>query len=150
MKRVCVFLYMLPLLSIMAACEEESLGDNFNFDQKVAAYVAFNSTAAVNVKEGEDVTFSFEVRTAMQQDITITYVVSGDFDIDEQSVVLPRNSMSVSTTLSIPEGTIVEPATTATATVSLLKAVTSDGRELSIGRLNDPETQKKVLNITLP
>lgn len=148
MKKILIHLCLIPLL-VFVACDKEAPGDNYNFENKVAPYVAFNSTAAVAVKEGATVTVPLEVRTAIQEDLNITLSISGAI-IKEQTVVLPKGTMSVNVPIIVPVGTIVSPATSATATLALTKAVSANGTEFTIGRLNNPETQKKVLNITLP
>ncbi|MBE8719455.1 hypothetical protein [Sphingobacterium pedocola] len=148
MKKVLIYLCLMPLL-VLVACDKEGLGDNYNFDNKVAPYVAFSSTAAVDAKEGATVVVPLTVRTAIQEELTITLSLSGAIN-REQTVVLPRGVLTVNSSITIPAGTIVSPATSATVTVALTKAVSSGGTEFTIGRLANPETQKKVLNITLP
>lgn len=134
---------------MIMGCDKEGPGDNYNFDNKVPPYVALSSTAEVNIEEGATAIIPLEVRTAIQEDLTITLSVSGAINAD-QTVVLSKGTMSVDAELPIPAGTVVPPATAATATVSLSRAISAGGIEFSIGRLNNPETQKKVLNITLP
>ncbi|HWJ92769.1 MAG TPA: hypothetical protein VNR87_16750 [Flavisolibacter sp.] len=133
----------------LASCEQDdSPGDNYDFSNSLPPYVALSSTATKTVKQGGSTTFTFQTRTAMQQQITVTYNVTGAVTLNNQTVVIDRDKTSAVATVNIPNGVIVPPATSATATLTLVKAVTADGRELTLGQKNNPASQKVTINIT--
>lgn len=144
-----IFISLFAVLCFMVlSCDKEGPGDNYDLRDKVAPYVAFNNTSNAVVKEGETIAIPFVVRTAVQSDVDITLSISGVFN-EEQMVTLPKGTMSVHASIVVPTGVIQSPDTTARATVSIVKAVAKDGTEFSLGSLNDPKTQQKILNITL-
>ena len=148
MKKILFSLIFLPLL-ILCSCDKEGPGDNYNFDNVVAPYVAFNSTAGVGAVQGTSLSVPIIVRTAIQEDLNITIAISGAF-VREQSIVLPKGTTSVNASIAIPTGIIVAPATSATATLAITRAISASGIEFSIGRLANPDTQRKSITITLP
>ncbi|SMC73789.1 hypothetical protein SAMN04488101_102598 [Pedobacter nyackensis] len=147
MKKIIVLLSITAVF-LLQACEKKGPGDNYDFSNSLPPYVALSSTAAVSVKQGTAANISFLVKTAIQQQVTITYKVTGAINIPSATVVLNREAFTVAA--SIPTaGSIVAPATTATATLTLVSAVKADGTVLTIGSKNDPQNQKVVINVNL-
>lgn len=145
-----IFFAIFTLAAFLQSCDKhESLGDNYNLDNSLAPYVTLSSTATKTVKQGASTTVTFQLRTALEQKVTVTYNVTGAVNLMNQTVVIDREKTSGVATINIPANTIVAPATTATATVTLVKAVKEDGTQMTIGSKNNPETQKVTLNITL-
>src|SRR5690606_28152163 len=100
--------------------------------------------------EGEEnFIITFQVRSALQQDITITYDVSGAINLPGQTVVLPKGELYVDVEIPLPAGTVVPPDTFADALVTLEKAVLKDGTELTIGYNTDPADQVVPLRAVL-
>jgi hypothetical protein len=141
---------MAAALFLLASCtQKDSPGDNYDFSNSLPAYVALSSTAAKTVRQGTATTFTFQMRTAMQQAVTVYYdVTGGGVNLTNQTVVIDRDKTSIVATVNIPT-VIVPPATTATATLTLVKALAADGTLLTIGSKNTPATQKITINITL-
>jgi hypothetical protein len=142
--------FVLPAFAVfcLTSCEQDdSPGDNYDFSSTMPAYVALSSTTAKTVRQGNSTTFTFQTRTAMQQPITVTYNVAGAVTLSNQTVVIDRDKTSAVATVNIPAGVIVPPATTATATLTVVKAVTADGIQLTLGQKNNPASQKVTINI---
>ncbi|MBL7708827.1 MAG: hypothetical protein JNJ86_07120 [Chitinophagaceae bacterium] len=147
-----IFFYIITILSLLSlqSCDKyESPGDEYDFSQNLPPYVALSSTAAKTVREGTAATFTFQLRTALQQKVTVYYdVTGGGVNLLNQTAVIDRDKTSIAATVNIPV-VIVPPATTTTATLTLVKAVADDGTLLTIGSKNNPATQKVTINITL-
>lgn len=149
MKKIFLYISVLGLLGIVSCEKDASPGDNYDFSTSLPAYVALSSTAAKTVTQGTSTTVTFQMRTAMQQKVTVYYdVTGGGVNLLNQTAVIDRDKTSIVATVNIPV-VIVSPATTATATLTLVKAVADDGTLLTIGSKNNPTTQKLTLNITL-
>ncbi|HEX7903022.1 MAG TPA: hypothetical protein VF487_04005 [Chitinophagaceae bacterium] len=149
MKKIVLYISVLGLLTVQSCEKDASPGDNYDFSTSLPPYVALSSTAAKTVKQGTSTTFTFQMRTAMQQKVTVYYdVTGGGVNLTNQTAVIDRDKTSVVATVNIPV-VIVAPATTATATLTVVKAVADDGSLLTIGSKNNPTTQKVTLNITL-
>jgi hypothetical protein len=146
-----IFFAIIILAAILQACDKhESPGDNYDLSNTLPPYVAFSSTAAKTVKQGASTTVTFQLRTALQQKVTVYYdVTGGGVNLTNQTVVIDRDKTSAAATINIPANAIVPPATTAQTTVKLVKAMTESGTMLTIGSKNNPETQKVTINITL-
>ena len=148
MKKIFFAIFIIAMIS--QSCDKhESRGDNFDLSNTLAPYVALSSTSAKTVKQGASTTVTFQMRTAMQQKVTVYYdVTGGGVNLTNQTVVFDREKTSVTATINIPANVIVAPATTATATLKVTKAVTEGGEMLTIGSKNNAETQKVTINIT--
>jgi hypothetical protein len=148
MRKIPVILSIF-ILSLQACNKEDAATAGFDFSNTLPPYVELASTAAKTVKQGSSTTVTFQMRTAFQQAVTVYYdVTGGGVNLTNQSVVIERNKLNAATTINIPAGVITAPNTSATATLTLVKAVTAGGTQLTIGQKNSPATQKVTLNIT--
>lgn len=143
----------LPILCIiiLSSCDKKnSPGDNYDFSNSLPPYVTISSpsTFARTVKQGASTTVTFQLRTAMQQPVTVYYDITGAFTATNKSVTIDREKTSVTETISIPANLVVAPATSATATLTLTKAVAADGTQLTIGQKNNAADQKVTITIT--
>jgi hypothetical protein len=149
MKKIFFAIFILTVL-IQSCGKHESPGDNFDLTNTLPPYVALSSTSAKTVKQGASTTFTFQLRTALQQKVTVYYdVTGGGINLTNQTVVIDREKTSAVATVNIPANIIVAPATSATATLVLVKAVADNGMLLTIGSKNNPTTQKVTINVTL-
>jgi len=111
-------------------------------------YVTISNLAERTVYQDTTLNFTFQMRTSLQQPVTVTYEVTGALNMPNQTVVIDRDKTSAVAPVTIPGNIITTPGTTATATLKLLKAVTADGKSLTIGQNNDPGKQMVAINIT--
>jgi hypothetical protein len=149
MKKICFALFILSIM-IVSCTKYESPGFNYDLTETLPAYVALSSTAAKTVKQGTSTTVTFQMRTAMQQKVTVFYeVTGGGVNLVNQTVEIDREKTTAVATINIPANVIVPPATSASATLTLVKAVREDGTQLTIGSKNNPQTQKVPITITL-
>jgi len=147
MKRISFLLFIMS--TIFLACKKDYQGDTYDFSNNLPPYVTLSSTAAKTVKQGASTTFTFQMRTALQQTVTVYYdVIGGGVNITNQTVIIDREKLSAVATVNIPI-VIVSPATSATAILTVVKAVAADGTLLTIGSKNTAATQKVTINITL-
>ena len=146
-----IFISILTLAAMVQSCDKHvSPGDYFDLSNTLPHYVALSSTADKTVKQGSSTTVAFQLRTALQQKVTVYYdVTGGGVNLNNQTVVIDLERTSATATIDIPANVIVAPATSATATLTLVKAVADDGALLTIGAKNNPQTQKLNINITL-
>ncbi len=149
MKKIFFAIFIMAVL--LQSCDKHvSPGDNVDLSNTLAPYVALSSTAAKTVKQGASTSVTFQLRTALQQKVTVYYdVTGGGVNLTNQTVIIDRDKTSAVATINIPANVIVAPATTATATLTLVKAVTESGTQLTIGAKNTPATQKVTINIIL-
>lgn len=163
MKKLLIYIcLLLPIVAFQSCKKEFSPGDNYGVSDPLPPYAAFSSTAAVSVKLDANRTtpgsasIEFILRTALQQDVTITYSVTGALTLTNQTAVIPKNTTSTTTPAnppSIPDPIpvrITVPANTApgTAVVTLVSAKAADGTALTIGANNVASAQKKNIVIT--
>ncbi len=120
--------------------------EGIDLSNTLPPYVELKSTSAMEVEQGKAAAVTFQMRTGLQQKVTITYDVTGAINLPNQTLVLNRDELSG--TVNLPTaGTIVPPATSATATVTLKSAVTENGTQLTLGSKNNPASQKMTINI---
>lgn len=146
MKKLLIALSIFCLM-FQACDKEEAATEGFDFSTTLPPYVELTSTAAKTVKQGTDTTVTFQMRSALQQAVTIYYNVTGAVNMVNKTAVIDRNKLSVVVRIAIPNNVIVAPATTATATLNIVKATTASGTDLTIGQKNTPATQKVTFNI---
>lgn len=144
-----IFLFLLITASVLfQACDKTSPGDNFDFSNSLPPYVTISNLAERTVYQDTTLNFTFQMRTSLQQPVTVTYEVTGAVNLPNQIAVIDRDKTSAVATVTIPGNIITTPGATATATLKLLKAVTADGKSLTLGRDNDPGKQMVAINIT--
>jgi hypothetical protein len=136
-----VFILFICSAAAFSACDKNSQGDSYDVSNTIAPYVAFSNTDNIEVIQGEDAKVVFSVRTAFQQNVTVYYHVSGAIELADQTAIIERNKTSVSVFIPTPGDIITTPGTTEEAVVTLTKATTESGKDLTIGQLNNPETQ---------
>lgn len=146
MKKLFSFLLLSAL--VMQACIKDDVGmEKIDLTNTLQPYVEFNSTATKTVKQGSSASVTFQMRTGLQQKVTVYYDVTGAVNLPNQMLVLDKEKTTGTASIAIPANTITPPATSATATVTLKRAVKEDGTELTLGSKNTPETQKVTLSI---
>jgi hypothetical protein len=134
-----------------ASCDKESSGTINDFSNSLPAYVDLaGAQDTLEVSEGDSVALTFNMRTAIQQAVTITYSVSAPVSLTDQTVVIPRNLLKGTGSFKIPEGVVTDPSGSEYATMTVTKATTADGESLTLGRYNDATTQVKTFNIFIP
>ncbi|HEV7331561.1 MAG TPA: hypothetical protein VGN63_11025 [Flavisolibacter sp.] len=147
MKRISLIL-LLGIATVFAACEKDDANtEGIDLSNTLEPYIEFTSTSAKQVKQGTATTVGFQMRTGLQQKVTVHYDVTGAVNLPNQTLVLDREATTGQATINIPANVIVAPATSATATVTLKRAVKEDGTELTLGAKNQPASQVVTLNI---
>lgn len=151
MKNIFSLLTILTLSFLIQSCNKKDAITTgvADFSNSLTPYVELTSTTTKTVKQGNSTTFTFQMRTALQQPVTITYnVTGGGVNLMNQTATIDRNKLTGTATVTIPAGVIVPPSTSAQATLTVVKAVTSTGTQLTLGQKNTPGTQKVTINIT--
>ena len=136
-----IFILLICSTIGLQGCDKNGPGDSYDLSNPIAPYVALSSTADIEVVQGDDAKVIFSVRTAFQQKVTVYYHVTGAIELADQTATIERNKTSVAIFIPTPADIITTPGTTEEAMVTLTKATTEGGRELTIGQRNDPETQ---------
>lgn len=148
MKKFIIYICLLMPLAIQSCKKEYSPGDNNDFSNQLPPYITFRNTNAITAQEGMPFTVPLGLRTSLQQTVTVTLSITGAVNVPSYTVTVPVESTSFNGSVTIPVGGIVAPATTAAATISLVKAVTADGTALTIGANNVASAQKIAVTIT--
>lgn len=148
MKKILVIISIF-VIGLQACNKEDAETAGLDFSNSLPPYVELASTSSKTVKQGTSTSVTFQMRTAFQQPVTVTYnVTGGGVNLTNQTATIDRNKLTTVATINIPANVIVAPATTATATLTLVKAVRADGTQLTIGQKNTPATQVVTLKIT--
>lgn len=149
MKKISIIISIFALAGLLSlqSCDKDTGADGFDFSNSLPPYVALSSTAGRTISQDTTISFSFVMRTGLQQAVTVTYNVSGAVNLMNQTAVIDRNKTSVAVNVKFPDNLVVPPATSTTATLTLVKAVTADGKELTIGQKNTPATEKVTIKI---
>ena len=143
-----IFFAIILVALTVTGCKKDYQGDSYNFDNSLPPYVTLSSLAAKTVAQGKSTSFTFQMRTALQQVVTVSYSISGAVTMANQTVVIDRDKTTGVATVTIPANVITAPSTTATATLTLDKAVAADGTNLTIGQNNVASAQKVTIKIT--
>jgi hypothetical protein len=140
--------YLLTLLLIsgilLGSCKkyEEEKPD---FSKSQPPYVTLKSTAAKTVKQGAALKFNVLVRTALQEDVTVSYDISGGFT-KTGTFIVPRNTTDAPISIDIPAGTVPSGGVSLSGTFKILSA-TRPGGSLTVGRI-DPAKEKFTVKVT--
>lgn len=148
MKKILAII--LPLALLIQSCDKDDAGmDGIDLSNSIPPYVELTSIGNTTVSQDTTLAFTFQMRTAFQEPVTVTYSLSGAINQPNKTVIIDRNKFTASIDVVIPDNIIVAPATTAQVVLTLNSAQTASGRALTIGAKNQPATQKKTINITL-
>ncbi|WP_121356274.1 hypothetical protein [Flavisolibacter nicotianae] len=149
MKKIPATVFFFVVLFVVAACnKDEAATKGFDFSNSLPPYVELTSTKAKTVKQGESVDIAFQMRTGLQQKVTVYYdVTGGGLNLTNQTVTFDKEKTAATATVAIPNNVITPPATSATATLKVTKAVKEDGTQLTLGSKNTPATQMLTLKI---
>ncbi|MNJ97119.1 hypothetical protein D3C87_148610 [compost metagenome] len=145
MKKIIILFSILAITVLQACKKDPSPGDNFDFSNSLAPYVTITSLDDVEVEPGKVASIDLQMRTSIQQKVTVTYKVEGAINIPSATAVFEKEAKDITVSLTAP--LIVAPATSAEATFTLLKAQTADGRALTIGQNADAAAQKVTIII---
>jgi hypothetical protein len=136
-------LFSLSVAIVFTSCDKENLGDNYDFSNTLSPYVEFRSLSSQNVIRGNNSTFTFQLRSGLQEDVIVTYSITGVINSPNRRTLINRNNLGVDVAFPIPSDTPV-----GTATVTLNSAVTESGKSLTIGPKNIASEQKFNINVT--
>jgi len=147
MKKI-IGIFLVFCLVLQACDKDEAATKGFDFSSSIPPYVELTSTTTRNVRPDTTLTFTFQMRTALQEVVTVYFdAMGGGLNLTNQTVVIDRNKLTASVNIKVPANAIVAPNTTATAVLTLVKAVTASGTQLTIGQKSTPEAQKVTINI---
>lgn len=138
MKKIIVLVSLLSIVMFQSCKKHESPGDNFDFSNSLPSYVAIKSLDDIEAAPGDEVTVDLQLRTSIQQKITVTYKVEGAVTITNGTVEIVKESKAGTVKFTIPANA----ATPSTATFTILKAQTEDGQALTIGQDANAAAQK--------
>jgi uncharacterized protein YcfL len=147
MKKILLFLFASSLVLLQACDKDDPALKDVDLSNTIQPYLEFNSTEDRTVKQGTQASLTVQMRTGLQQPVTVHYDVTGAVNLPNQTLVLEKEKTSGAIIVSIPANVVVPPATSATAVVTLKRAVRQDGTELTLGSKNMPGTQKVTLLI---
>lgn len=142
MKKIFYLLFFIGVFAFLQSCDKEGPGDNYDFSNSVAPYVKITSKGARSAKASSTLNIALDMRNSIQEEVTVTYSVSGAVSIASATAKFAREARSLNAPVVIPAGA------NGAATFTLLKAVTASGRDLRIGFNNAPEMEKVTINIS--
>ena len=136
MKRNLIIFFSFFML-VITGCEKESSGDNVLQGTFVPPYADVSTLVGKIDPPTKDsaVNFQFSIRSAVNkkdEKVTISYNVSGAVTLNNQTVVIDRNSLETEVPITIPGKLIVPPAT-GSVVITITKAVFANGNMLRLG-----------------
>jgi|GEM_PF-1452839 len=142
MKRIIILISIISITLFFGCKKIDSPGDNFDFSNSIAPYVTIESLDDIEAAPGDEIEFNLQMRTSLQQAVTVTYKMEGAVNVPNATIVIEKEAKEALVSYTIPSNVIVAPATSATITFTLLKAQTADGKSLTIGQNADAAAQK--------
>ena len=127
-----------------AACDDE-LDPVTDFSETMPVYVELSSKAVLAAKQGSTATLPIRLRDAQQEDVVVSYDVTGAFTASGTAVI-ERNSLTGNISVAIPPNVVPLLSTSVDAVVTL-KSATMGGQNLRVGHLN-PEGEKRIIRIS--
>ena len=116
-----------------------------DFSTSAPAYIALKTYTAKTVVQGNALSFTVVVRTAIQELLTVTYQITGDFSLSG-TYTLPRNTLEGTVFVVIPAGTVPVGSSGVTGTLKLITA-TSANTKITVGRIT-PDSEKFSVTVT--
>ena len=90
MKKI-IILFSILVITVLQACKKDpSPGDNFDFSNSLAPYVTITSLDDVEVEPGKVASIDLQMRTSLQQKVTVTYKVEGAINIPSATAVFDK------------------------------------------------------------
>ncbi|MBW4890039.1 hypothetical protein KXQ82_09945 [Mucilaginibacter sp. HMF5004] len=142
MKKITLYILFALVTGIgFQSCKKASPGDNYDFSNSIPPYVTLTSKS-VSVAAGTNTgNVNINVRDVLEQAVTITYNLSGIVTATNQTVVLPKETLSVNAVVTRPAtGT-----TTGNVNLTIVKATKADGTAMTIGQDNVAANQVAVV-----
>lgn len=140
---ICAFI----LLSF-SSCTKDYVGDTYDFSNSLPAYVEIATKTAKTLKQGTALSVSVQMRTALTDDVTVTYQITGTTATIQGTIVIPRNTVKATASVTLPTGIVVAPATSVSAQFKIVSAIRGTTENLRIG-FNGAATEVIPLTITL-
>lgn len=134
MKKISIILSASLAVLLFSACEKESSGDNVLQGTFTVPYASVAPSVTEFEPPTKDTTapFAFSIRRAMNQNVTVSYAVSGVVTLNNQTVVIAKNTTSKAVLVPLRANIVVPPAT-GKVTITVSKAVMDDGTVLRLG-----------------
>ncbi len=150
MKRTYISLLVIIAFAFVA-CDKESGGTEYDFSNSLPSYITLTDAQSripdtIDVVSGDEIPVTFTMRTGQSKVVTVTYNVTGGFELANQTVDIERYKTNKDVIVAVPGD--AEPGSL--AAINLVSAVKSDGSALTIGRYNDPSIEKVILRIVEP
>ncbi|MEJ2883858.1 hypothetical protein [Pedobacter sp. GR22-6] len=132
MKKLIILLSLTSAF-FLQSCEKKGPGDNYDFSNSLPAYVEITTKTNLGVVQGNSATIALRLKTAVQQDVVVSYSVTGAFSTTG-TVTIPRDGLTANAVVAVPAGIV--PAASASATAVFKITGAKKGTEdLSIGAL---------------
>jgi hypothetical protein len=127
--------YILLSLIVLSGCKKFE-EEKFDFaSTSLPPYLELKSKTAKTVTEGGNLSLTVQVRTALAEEVTVAYEITGGFTMSG-TMKLPANAVEATASVLIPTGTVVSPAVTVSGVLTIKSATAASGLKLSVGRLS--------------
>lgn len=146
MKNILIAFTLLLSITIVS-CDKENSGDNYLKGTFVAPYLAFDANQ-IEATQGANSVVPLTIATAFQQDLTVTYSISGAFTKGNTTITIPRNELGAEIEVVVPPNLITIPGDTVYANVTLISGVLKDGTILRVGKQGDTANETAVIAIS--
>lgn len=120
MKNIALYLFAFIILTVVS-CKKDYKGDTYDFSDSKAAYVEFSSKDSATVVQGTTFTTVVQMRTALTENVTVNYTITGTTATISGSFIILRNTVKVTGSITLPAG-IVAPGTVVLAQLKLVSA----------------------------
>jgi hypothetical protein len=127
MKNISLIIFAFFAL-VFSSCTKDYVGDTYDFSNSLSAYVEFSPStprpiATKTVKQGTSFAVTVQLRTALSEDVTVGYQVTGTTATIQGTIVILRNTTKTTANITLPTGIVVAPAVSVSAQLKLVSAV---------------------------
>ena len=129
----------------VGGCKKSYPGDTYDFTNSKAAYVEFPAPKkAIVATQGSTLSVVVQMRTALTEDVSANYSITGTTAVIAGTIVIPRNTVKATGSIVLPTG-IVAAGSTVKAQLKLVSA--NKGADILRVGFNDPSTEVIALTI---
>jgi len=105
MKNIGIFIIACLALTTVG-CKKSYVGDTYDFSNSLPSYAEFASKTALTAKQGASINVVVQMKTALTEDVTVNYEITGTTAVITGSAVILRNTVKVTKAIVLPTGIV--------------------------------------------
>ena len=120
MKNIALILIAVVGLTL-GSCNKSYPGDTYDFTNTTAQFVEFAPKDDITANQGSSFIATVRMRTALTEDVTVKYQITGTSATITGNIVIVRNTVKTAASIMLPSG-IVAPGSMVQAQLMLVSA----------------------------